>query len=277
MYIKAEFHCHSNASDGKLTPSEIVERAHKNGVKILALTDHDNTKGLEEAAIKADKLDIKFIPGIELSCEHKGSTVHVLGYFKDDSYKSKELQDFLMKLKESRITRAKKIVENLKEFFNIELDYKKVLEKGNGVVARPHIALSILEAGYDYDWEYIFDNFIGNNSPAYVPNYKISVEDGINLLKKYNALTVLAHPKLIKRWPVEDILAFPFDGVEAVYFQNFKHETEYFLSYARRHNLLVTCGSDFHGAHEKDEKHGDIGAMTIDEYDLDKFMKAYKA
>ncbi|SHI89396.1 hypothetical protein SAMN02745163_00956 [Clostridium cavendishii DSM 21758] len=277
MPIKAEFHCHSNASDGKLTPYDVVKRAHKNDVSILALTDHDITLGLDEASDAAKEFNIEFIPGIELSCEHKGSTVHVLGYFKDNNYKNPELQKFLNELKASRIARAKKIVDNLKKHFNIHINHNEVLKKGNGVVARPHIAESILEAGYDYPWEYIFEKFIGNDSPAYVPNQKISVEEGITLLKKYNALTILAHPKLIKKCPISEVLAFPFDGIEAVYFQNFKRETEFFLSHARKNNMLITCGSDFHGINENDEKHGDIGDMSIDDADLEKFLKALKS
>lgn len=273
--IIAEFHCHSTASDGTLSPTEVVREAKKIGVDLLSLTDHDITSGLEEAENAARELGVRFIPGIELSCQHKSATVHILGYFKDDLYKCEEFQKYLTDLKESRIERAKKIVNNLKHYFDIELDYKKVLAKGKGVVARPHIAQCIIDAGYDYDWEYIFEHFIGNDSPAYVDNKKISVDEGIAILKKYNALVFLAHPKLIKKVPVSEVLAFPFDGVEAVYFQNFKSETDYFVSYARRNNLLISCGSDCHGIHEGDERHGHIGAMKLDQDDYKKFLDAY--
>lgn len=275
MNIKAEFHCHSTASDGTYSPSKLVEEGKKNGVTILSLTDHDITSGLQEAKDYAKKLNVNFIPGIELSCQHKDSSVHILGYFKDDTYTCKEFQDFLNDLKNSRIERAKKIVNNLKEHFNIQIDYLDVLAKGKGVVARPHIAQCIIDAKYPYNWEHIFDNFIGNNSPAYVSNKKISVEEGLSILKKYNALTFLAHPKLIKKDNLNEILKFPFDGIEAVYFQNFKYENDYFLSLARKNNLLVTCGSDFHGTHEGDGRHGHIGDMSLDEYDFNRFMEAY--
>ncbi len=263
------------ASDGTMAPKNVIREAKKNGISVIALTDHDITSGLDEAKEEAEKLGLTFIPGIELSCEHKGATIHVLGYFKDDSYKSLKFQKFLDGLKNSRIDRAKKIVSNLEEYFNIELDYKDVLAKGNGVVARPHIAQCIIDAGYPYEWEYIFDNFIGNDSPAYVPNKKISVEEGIKILKENNALTVLAHPKLIKRVPVKEVLAFPFDGIEAIYYQNTKKDTDFFLSYAVYNDLLITCGSDFHGNHEGDERHGNIGCMQIPEKYLEKFLTAY--
>lgn len=273
--INAEFHCHSLASDGTMSPTEIIKEAKKAGISLISLTDHDITSGLEEAKEVAKDLDIQFIPGIELSCEHKNATVHILGYFRDDSYKSESFQNFLKELKNSRIDRAKKIVANLEKYFDIKLDYRDVLAKGKGVVARPHIAQCIIDAGYPYDWEYIFDNFIGNDSPAYVPNKKISVEEGINILKANNALTVLAHPKLIKRVPVKEVMEFPFDGIEAIYYQNTKKDTDFFVSYAVYHDLLITCGSDFHGDHEGDERHGHVGCMSIPERYLEKFLEKY--
>ncbi|GFZ31765.1 phosphatase [Clostridium zeae] len=275
MNIKAEFHCHTTSSDGKMSPTEVVMRAKSKGIEYLAITDHDNTEGIDEAIEAAKFHGIKLIPGIELSCNNKES-VHVLGYFRDDSYKDESLQKFLRDLKTSRVARAKSIVDKLKLHFNIELDYEKVLEKGEGIVARPHIAQSIIEAGYNYSWDYIFDNIIGNNSPAYVPNKIITVEEGIALLKKYNAVVILAHPILLKKNSPEDLLKFGFDGLEAVYFMNFKKDQDYLVSLCRNNNLVFTCGSDFHGITEGDTKHGDIGDMSIDEEDFNKFMDLYK-
>lgn len=230
---------------------------------------------MEEAHKFAKKLNVRFIPGIELSCQHKDATVHILGYFKDDSYKNSEFQSFLNELKNSRIERAKKIVQNLNHYFNIELDYKKVLAKSKGVVARPHIAQCIIDAGYNYTWDEIFDKFIGNDSPAYVKNKKISIDEGITILKKFNAIVILAHPKLIKKVPIKEVLSFPFDGIEAIYYLNFKKETDFFISYAKRNNLLITCGSDFHGPHEDDSRHGTIGCMNMPTEDFERFLKVY--
>lgn len=272
MQIRAEFHCHSTASDGKMSPTDVIRAAKRENIKSIALTDHDTTKGIDEAYSEAKKLDIIFIPGIELSCDYKGATVHLLGYFKDNSYKNPQFQNFLSSLKENRINRAKTIVLNLKKYFNINIDYKKVLDKGKGVVARPHIAQTIIDTGYNYSWDEIFEKFIGDDSPAYVPNQKLDVRDGIKLLKKYNALVILAHPKLIKKAPIEEILSFDLDGVEAIYFQNTKEETNYYISYCMKYNLLITCGSDCHGLSKDDTKHGYIGDMNIASYHYEKFM-----
>lgn len=272
MKIKAEFHCHTTASDGNFSPTEVVQLAHKNGVEILSITDHDTVDGLIEANHACKELNIKFIPGIELSCNHNKESIHILGFFKGDGYKSKELIDFLHNLKASRVLRAKAIVDKLKEHFNIDLNYEDVLSLSDGVIARPHIAQAIINAGYDYSMEYIFDNFIGNDSPAYVPNKYISITEGIEILKKYGCIVILAHPKLIKKTPLKDFLKFDFDGIEAIYYQNFKRETDELISIANSKGLLVTCGSDFHGISDDDKKHGMVGDMEIDDYFLNKFM-----
>lgn len=275
MKIKAEFHCHTTASDGNLSPTEVVKLAKANGANILSITDHDTVDGLLEAKEACDKYNIRFIPGIELSCNHNNESIHLLGFFKGDGYTSKELIAFLDDLKSNRISRAKSIVDKLKEHFDIHLNYEDVLALGDGVIARPHIAKAIINAGYNYSTDYIFDKFIGNNSPAYVPNKHISVPDGIKLLKKYGCLVVLAHPKLIKKTPLKTLLEFDFDGIEAIYFQNFKRETDEFISLANSRGLLITSGSDFHGICNEDKKHGMVGTMEIDEYFLNKFLEVY--
>ena len=97
--IKCDLHTHSTASDGRYSPSEVVKKAFERGVKYLALTDHDTVSGIEEANAEAEKLDIHFIPGVELSTTYKGETVHILGYFKGDDYKNPDLNHFLEDLK----------------------------------------------------------------------------------------------------------------------------------------------------------------------------------
>ncbi|MEG2288599.1 MAG: PHP domain-containing protein [Clostridium sp.] len=276
MNIIAEFHCHTTASDGMFTPSQVVQIAKNKNVQLLAITDHDTTDGIEEALLKASELDLNVVPGIELSCNHNGESIHILGYFKDDSYKNKELLLFLDNLKANRRNRAIAIVNNLNKFFNINIDVENILKLSNGVVARPHIAQAIIEAGYNYDFQYIFNKFIGNDSPAYVPNKHISIEEGINLLKKYNCIVVLAHPKLIRKTPIKDILKYDFHGIEAIYYQNFKRETDEFITLARIKNMIITCGSDFHGIYIEDTNHGNIGDMQLSETAFNKFINLYK-
>ena len=273
--INIEMHCHSTASDGILSPQNIVLEAKNKNLELLCLTDHDTTDGIEEACKAAKEINLKFIPGIELSCNYKGSSIHILGYFKDESYKNLDFQNFLKNLKEHRIQRAEQIIFNLEKYFNISIDYNKILSSNKGIIARPHIAKAIIDSGYNYTIDEIFKKFLSDSSPAYIPNKLISLSFGIEFFKKHNALVFLAHPKLIKQNLINDVLKFPFDGIEAIYSQNFKYETDKFVSYARYNNLLISCGSDFHSFNDK--KHGILGSMTLEYDEFQKFLSSYNS
>ncbi|OPF52536.1 phosphatase [Clostridium baratii] len=262
---KVDFHVHTNFSDGLLSPKDVVKRASKNGVSILAITDHDTIDGISEAIEESKLHNIKIIPGIELSTNYNGESIHVLGYFKNDSYKEKEFVEFLDKIKNRRIHRAKEMIQKLKDVFNIEIKFEDVIKYGENVVARPHIAKAIIDAGYPYTQDYIFDNFIGKGKPAYIETTKITVKEGVDLLHKYNALVFLAHPILINNSNISDFLKFNFDGIEGVYFLNSKTQEKELLDFASKNNLLVSAGSDCHGDFINDSRHGDIGDMNLDE------------
>ena len=263
MYNRGDFHLHTNASDGKLSPKELIHTASLNGLDIIAITDHDTTLNVEEGIREGISENIRVIPGIELSTIHNNESIHILGYFKDDKYKDADFQNFLKDIDDFRIFRGKKIVENLDTFFKIKLDYQKVLDDAKGVIARPHIAKAIIDAGYKYDWKYIFDNFLSNDSPAYVHIKRISTADGISILKKVNALVVLAHPVLIKNSSIDEMLSFDFDGIEAVYPINTKKQKAFLKSKAKEYNKFITAGSDFHGITTSDTGHGQVGSVFL--------------
>lgn len=272
--VKVDFHVHTSASDGLLSPKDIVRRAKMNDVKFLAITDHDTLTGLYESIAEGIIQKIRIIPGIELSTQHNGESVHILGFFKGDTYKNQELVDELNKIKNHRILRAKQIIQKLAEEFQIYINFDDITKHSKDTVARPHIARTIIDAGYDYSNDYIFDNFIGKGCKAYVPTLKLSTKDGVNLLKKYNALVFLAHPKLIKNSSIDEFLKMNFDGIEAIYFQNTEQETDYYLKIVENNNLLTSCGSDFHGDIVNDTRHGDIGCMHMTECQLKSLLTA---
>ena len=263
MFTKGDFHLHTNVSDGKLTPSELVKLAKHNGLDIISINDHDTLNGIAEAISTGIAEGIKVIPAFELSTIKNGENIHVLAYFKDDSYKDKAFIAKLKEITDYRITRAKKIVENLEKYFNININHEDVLNNADGIVARPHIAKTILQAGYDYEWEELFKTVLSQDSPAYVPNKLLSVEEGIDLLRSTNCLIVLAHPVLIKKSEVKDILTLGFDGIEAIYFQNSPSDTEKYISLAKEFNILITAGSDFHGLSKEDESHAHTPGETF--------------
>lgn len=273
--VICDLHTHSTASDGRFSPSEVVTKAYANGVKYLALTDHDTLSGISQAIEAASVLDMKLIPGIELSTTYKGETIHLLGYFRGDEYKNLELNNFLKSIRDKRIERAHKIVQGLRTYHNIIIDVNDVLKNGKDTIARPHIAKTIIEAGYSYSFDYIFDHFLGDNCPAYIPSNKIPTEEGIELLKKYNALVFLAHPVLFKKIAINDIIHLNFDGIEAIYPQNSSEKTSDFIRIAEEMNLLISCGSDSHGMNEdEDTKHGSLGCFSLEEKWLSKLLKS---
>jgi len=274
MYNRGDFHLHTNASDGKLSPKELIHEASLSGLDIIALTDHDTTLNVEEGIREGINNNIRVIPGIELSTIHNNESIHILGYFKDDKYKNADFQKFLKDIDDFRLSRGKKIVENLDIFFKIKLDYQKVLDQAKGVIARPHIAKAIIDAGYKYDWKYIFDNFLSNDSPAYVHIKRISTADGISILKEVNALVVLAHPVLIKKSSIDEMLSFDFDGVEAVYPINTKKQKTLLKLKAKEYNKFITAGSDFHGISKSDTGHGLVGSVFLSHEELAAFVNA---
>ncbi|MEA4826434.1 MAG: PHP domain-containing protein [Clostridium sp.] len=276
MYKKGDFHLHTNASDGKLPSKKLLVLAKNEGLDIIAITDHDNTFGIDSALAAGSGLGVKVIPGIELSTRYNDENIHILGYFRDNSYKTPLFQKYLKDIQDYRIYRAKKIVDNLDVFFNIKINFEKLLLRSHGIIARPHIAKEIMESGYDYDFRYIFENFIGNNSPAYVPNKEISIQEGLDVLKSVNALTSLAHPTLIKKSPIEEIIKYDFDCIEAIYPLNKEGEEDYFIKLAQNHNKIITAGSDYHGLEKEDTKHGYIGRFPLAGNHLQNFLNKLK-
>jgi len=276
MFKKGDFHLHTTASDGKLTPSELIKMASAEKIDIVAITDHDTTKGLQEGILAGEKYGVKVIPGIEFSTLHNEESIHVLGYFKDDSYKSEKFQTFLSEMHDYRTWRAQRIVANLKIYFDIDIDSNQLVKDTKGVIARPHIAQAIINAGYNYSWEYLFNNIISKDSPAYVPNKSISISEGIKILKEVNALLVLAHPTLIKKSTIEELIQFDFDGIEGIYPLNSEEDTKKYLKLAKENHKIITAGSDYHGIGVQDTKHGFIGSVTLTDENLKIFLEKLK-
>ena len=277
MFKKGDFHLHTTASDGRLTPSELVALVSKEKLDIIAITDHDTTKGLPEGILAGEEYGVKVIPGIEFSTLHKEESIHILGYFKDDSYKNEKFQTFLTEIHDYRAWRGQRIVDNLKIYFDINIDGQQLIKDTKGVIARPHIAQAIMDAGYKYSWNYLFDNIIGKDSPAYVPNKNISITEGIKILKEVNALVVLAHPTLINKSSIEELIKFDFDGIEGIYPLNSKEDTEKYLSIASENNKIITAGSDYHGIGNQDTKHGLIGSVNLTGELLSIFLEKLKS
>lgn len=244
-----DLHTHSTASDGLYSPTELLHRAKDAGLRVLALTDHDNTNGVEEAAQVAKTLNIEFIPGIEINTDGSGSEVHMLGYFPE--YHRPAFQAILQVLRDAREHRGQRMVERLNEQ-GIHITWERVRQIAQGSVGRPHIAQALLEAGYVQSLSEAFDNFICSRCPAFVPRYKLTAADAIHLIASANGLPVMAHPaELLKSGKLRDWLPelrqAGMVGLETYYGQ-YTPETEHELhALAEQYNLIPTGGSDFHG------------------------------
>ncbi|MDP6183303.1 MAG: PHP domain-containing protein [Gammaproteobacteria bacterium] len=253
----ADLHTHTTASDGSETPASVVAMAAKADLEAVAITDHDTMDGIPEGVAAASELGITLVPGVELSTEFVGPVgkrqeVHVLGYFPDPS--SKKLADHLLDSKDDRERRAGQMVEKLNEL-GVRIAWGRVLEiAGDARIGRPHIARAIMEAGYAKSWDEVFAKWIGNDAPGYVGRSKLGPADAVEMLRGADAVTSLAHPMYDFHGGVLDLdallpgmLEVGLQGLEVYCSNQSARVTDGYRGVARKHGLLATGGSDFHG------------------------------
>jgi len=257
--MKIDLHVHTSASDGRLTPEEIVALAASKGVGVLAIADHDTVAGVAPAIEAARGYpDLKIIPAIELSSYAPGNEVHILGYFINCA--SPELTCEIKVLRSSREERAKAIVAKL-QGLGLDVSLERVQQiAGTGSVGRPHIAQAILEKGYAADFREVFDKYIGQGQPAYVERHKLSPEQAIELVARCGGLPVLAHPTTVNLDELlPGMLAAGLMGLE-VYYKDYLPETRQELgNLARKHRLVATGGTDYHGIEATEVMLGEAG------------------
>lgn len=254
MSDRIDLHAHTTASDGVLTPSELVELALERGLRLLAVTDHDSTEGVAGALVRAAGTPLEVWPGIEISTDLPGAEAHVLGYFVDTT--KTELQEELTKLRDSRIYRAQRMVEKLNAL-GMSLTYERVRQlAGTGAVGRPHVAQAMVEKGYVQTARDAFNLYLSRTGPAYVERYKLTPIEALQLIRAAGGMPVLAHPTYVA--PADstdfDLSGFVGELVEAglvgleCYYGDYSPETvERLCDIARQFDLIPTGGSDFHG------------------------------
>ncbi|WP_069803315.1 PHP domain-containing protein [Thermogemmatispora onikobensis] len=248
-YAAIDLHTHSTASDGLYTPRDLVQQAREVGVHVLALTDHDSTEGVAEAAEAAAQLGIDFIPGIEINTETPAGEVHILGYFLH--YQQEAFQQALRTLRNARQRRGQRMVELLNEQ-GIAISWERVRELAKGAVGRPHVAQALVEAGYVQSIEEAFARYLSKGCPAYVPRYKLSPQDAVRLIVSARGLPVIAHPlelpgpEILRQW-LPELCALGLVGLEVYYGPYTAEQEELLLSLARQFDLIPTGGSDYHG------------------------------
>ena len=273
--MRADLHMHTKESDGRLTREALFKHAKTCDVDIIAITDHDTCKQVEANRRLEKKYGIMYIPGIELSTLYEGKSVHVLGYFKDNSYASSSMQDYYATIKNGREQRARQFIENLKEHYDIHITYEDLLGVSHGIIARPHLAKAIMKRYPEYSHNAIFEKFIGDHTKAYVPSTELHLEEGLALLRKHDIFVSLAHPKLLKPHIHDQVLAYNYDALEAIYGTNTPSETAMYKKIAAKSGKLITAGSDYHGI-KNDKDHAELGSVALENEALDAFLKAMK-
>ena len=245
---RVDLHIHSSASDGRLTPADIIQKAVELGLTFIALADHDTVDGVASALAAAQAFpQLKVIPCTEISTDIPHNEVHVLGYFID--YTDPELTATLDRFRNSRLRRAQGMVAKLNKL-GIHIDWQRVQEiAGSSTIGRPHIAQAMLEKGYITSLKQAFTEYIGRDGPAYVEREKMTPAETVELILKAKGLPVLAHPLTINdpETIVVELKAAGLVGIEAYYDGYTADEINRLLSLADRYNLIATGGSDYHG------------------------------
>ena len=254
-----DLHTHSTYSDGTFSVKELIDRAHEKGLAAIALTDHDTVDGVDEAIeYAASKYpDLEVIPGVELSTEGEGREVHIVGLYidnHDDEFVS-GLKDFI----DSRTTRNKKMCKKLTEEAGIPISYEELTKEfPDTVITRAHYAKFMVDRGYVNSRAEVFDRYIGDHCPYYVGREKITPEDAIRSILKAKGVPVFAHP-ILCRFGDDRLDAFVgklkeagLVGIEAIYSTYELRDERQIKELAKKYDLLISGGSDFHGANKPD-------------------------
>ncbi len=245
-YGDADLHIHTTYSDGTMTPEEVVDDAIRRGISAIAITDHDTIDGFVVACRYGEGKNIHIIPGIEFSSYLSPSEIHILGYFIDVNNLS--LQEIIQQSRDDRVNRIHAMVEKL-HTLHVDIDPQEILAlAGRGSPGRMHAAEVIWQHGYCGTILEAFSKYLGDNKPAYVPKKTLTSQRAIELIRDAGGVSVLAHPGLTQRDNViEDLVKWGLQGIEIYYPSHTPQAVRKYLKIAKKYNLAITGGSDFHG------------------------------
>ena len=253
-----DLHVHSTASDGTLTPAQILELAEAQHLRAIAITDHDTIDGSKEALQVGIPSSLDFLTGVELSAAppsflRRSGSFHILGYglrLDDD-----ELNQTLLVLQHARENRNPAIIERLGRL-GFDMTLAEVVEMvGESQIGRPHIARLMQKKGYVHSIDEAFDRYLGTGKPAYVDKYRISCQRALGIIRGAGGIPILAHPYLLRLKEatemeklVVSLKKIGLEGIEALYPEHPPQATAFYEELAGRHHLLITGGTDFHGS-----------------------------
>ena len=263
--INADLHCHSVVSDGTLTPEELAQRAHANGVHLWALTDHDELGGQQRARAAAKDLKLDYLAGVEISVTWMGQTIHIVGLGIDEQHAG--ILEGLKQTREGRGDRAKLMAEQLLKA-GIPGAYEGALHyAGNHeLISRTHFARFLVEQGVCRDTEQVFKNYLIEDKPGYVPHRWASLADAIAWIKAAGGVAVIAHPGRYKLNAMQMDELFKFFkehgglGIEVITGSHTPDQYQEYGKIAQQYGFLASRGSDFH---DPSESHTDLGVLPL--------------
>lgn len=260
MRAKGDFHMHSTYSDGRKTPAELAGIAHRNGLRVMALTDHDSLEGMEEmrAALRRYP-EITLVPGVELSTDIPGTEVHVLGYWVDE--RDPRFQAELARFREGRVGRGREMVTKLAAL-GLPVSWERVQEiAGDASIGRPHVAQALVEAGHVASTDEAFERYIGRNGPAYAEREKMTPVQAVQLIRDAGGIAVVAHPSYIANMEAElaALVHAGLTGMEVYYRRYTPEQVSDLRTVADRLGLFPLGGSDYHAMpRDSETEPGDI-------------------
>jgi len=251
MPIKTDLHMHTNFSDGFNSPESLIEKANNRDIKILSITDHDNTNGISEAVEFANKYGIDIIPGVEISSDIRDTEVHILGYFIDP--KNPDLEHYLNFFREERYKRAIRMIKKLNVLgLNINIEDVMVFAK-NSAVGRPHVAQALLAKGQVKSFFEAFYKFIGNHAPAYERKVHLSPQSAFKIISDAGGLSFIAHPGNMPEILIKELIDAGVDGIEVIHPSHSPEQVRFYRGIVNEYFLLESGGSDYHGGKREDD------------------------
>ena len=244
-----DLHSHTEASDGTFSPAQLIEEAVRVGVHLLGITDHDTFAGYDAAIPLARQAGVELVCGIELSTKLHGRSVHLLGYFLTQE-KVGELRNWILEMQSARRDRNIRLIARLQSLgFDITLE--EVQARGRGLTARPHFAQVMVAKGYVATLQQAFDEYLDESAKGYVYRREPSFAEGVAMIRDAGGIASLAHPVRVHgdvAALMPELCRDGLNAIEAYHSDHQPHHTELYLGLAKEHGLLVTGGSDFHGA-----------------------------
>ena len=260
-----DLHCHSTASDGSFSPTELIRMAEEKGITHLALTDHDTTDGVRE--FLQVKTDIACIPGIEISVNYNNSELHMVGLFIDID--NKDLVQLEKEVKEYRKERNNNMIISLSKLVKKPVSISDLLDNPKSQLGRPHVAKYLVKNNIVGSYNEAFDLYLKDGAPLAVEKQRVSVERAINVIKSAGGLAIVAHPSTLNLsdQELEELLIkykhLGLDGMEVYSSHSPSEKKTVFEAAAHKLGLVISCGSDFHGINGKVSSLGaDIGCLS---------------